>query len=135
MPLKIEWLIPYRIIDERLSGKLSPDEFTQVSQTVVAMLAEADREMPGKLVYLLLDASEVESMPPPYLMLRQALPVLRLKNRGLMVHVTRKALVRNMIELTAHVMRFRMQAFSDRDQAIEALMTAMIDDDIRDARL
>lgn len=131
MPLKIEWMIPHRMIDERLIGRLTTDEFEQLTKTVVSMLAEAEREAPGRLVYLLLDATEVESMPPPYVMLKQAMPVLRFHNRGLMAHVTRSSLIRQMIELTAHVMRFRMQAFTSREQAIAALYAAMHADDQR----
>lgn len=134
MPFHIEWHTPYRVIDERVWGVLTTDDIRQHTELLISMLSDAQSHAPGKLVYHVFDDTEAESMPPAYLMLKQALPVLRFKNRGLMFHITRKSTIRSIVELAAHVMRFRMHSFATREDALRALEKAMIEDDLRSAK-
>lgn len=129
MPVTAQWVIPYRIIEERLYGKLNTDDLIQHTNMMVAMLTDAQQQSPGKLVYLMMDMTDVDSLPPAYTMMKQAMPVLKLKNRGLMVLVTNSAIFRNVLELTAHVMRFSVQTCATREEGLHILHTRMEEDD------
>lgn len=134
MPLEAEWYIPYRVIDERVWGTLTIEETQQHSDLMVEMLKEAEIHSPGKQVYLLFDDTEAESMPPAYLLLKQALPVIRCKNRGPMFHITHSTTIRSIVELAAHVMRFKMRSFATREEALDALQKVLVEDDLRAAK-
>ncbi len=133
MPIEVEWHIPYRVIDETMSGKLSSHDMDEHTSRMLAMLQEAEIHAPGKLVYLLLDTTRADIMPPAYLMLQHALPVLRMKNRGLMILITQSKTFRSIIELTAHVMRFPVHSVATREEALKVLAATMYKDEARPA--
>jgi hypothetical protein len=133
MPIEIEWYHPYRVIYTRAWGVLTLDDMQQQSDGFVTLLSEGQIHMPGKLLYLIYDTLEVESMPPVYKLVKQALPVLRFKNRGPMFHITRNRTIRSIIELTAHITQFQLQSFATREEAIRALEAVMAKDELRAA--
>ncbi|MBZ0280408.1 MAG: hypothetical protein K8L97_06680 [Anaerolineae bacterium] len=133
MPLQIGWYIPYRVIDERIWGKITAEVMQQHQDMIVQMLNEAQIHAPDTRIHLLLDTTETESMPPVYMMLKTALPVLRFKNRGIMFHITRSSAIRNIIELTAHITQFQLQSYFNREEAIRTLEAKLFEDDSRAA--
>lgn len=133
MPIDVDWYRPYRVVDERVWGMVTGDDTRQHIDLLSSMLNKAQVHAPGRLVYLLYDDTEVETMPPIYLMLKQGLPVLRFKNRGPVFYVTRRKAISSIVELAAHVMRFKMRSFSTRKEALEALEKVLAEDDLRSA--
>lgn len=131
MPIQVEWMIPYRIIDERLSGRLGTEDLMQHSRFLVQMLSEALAVAPNRQVHLLLDMSDAQNVPPVYTMMKEAAPVLKMSNRGHLVLITRNAVIRNIVELTAHVMRFSMQACSSREEGEQILRIRVEEDERR----
>jgi hypothetical protein len=121
MPLQIQWYIPYKVIDEQIWGKVTIEEIQQQIDLWVDMLNKAQVHAPEKKVYLLFDDTNVEKMPPAYLMIPQALPVLKFQNRGPMFHITHKRPISNIIEIAAHVMGFEIRTFTVREEAIREL--------------
>jgi hypothetical protein len=94
----------------------------------VKNLTEAETHAPNTTQHILFDSTENISMPPIYRMMAQALPVLRFKNRGTMFHVTRNSTIRSLMELTAHVTKFKLRTFATREEAIRALETVLVED-------
>lgn len=131
MPFQTEWYIPFRVIDERVWGKITAEAMHQHSELIVQMLSDAQIRAPGTQVHLVLDTAETESLPPAYIMLKPALPVLRFKNRGDLFHITHNSTVRSIMELTAHVMKFPMRSFATREEALQALEATMLQEDLR----
>jgi hypothetical protein len=129
MPFVIDWYIPYRVIDVRLWGEVSGDEIRQLATHFVDMLTQVQIHMPDKKPYLLYDTLEALSMPPLYLMLKEAAPVLRFKNRGPMFHITQNQAIRSIAEITAHVTQFQLLLFETRAEALRALQVALAKDD------
>lgn len=121
MPLHVEWYLPYRVIDARFSGHVTASDIQLQVRLFVQFLSESKLMAPDKLVYLLFDTLQAESMPPFYRTLNQALPILKFKNRGPAFHVTRNSRIRHMIDLAAHVARFEVYSFSGREDAIRAI--------------
>jgi hypothetical protein len=121
MPVVVDWYVPYRVIDVRLSGEISHAEMRELASRFVHMLTEVQLHTPGKKPYLLYDTLEATSIPPLYLMLKDALPVLRFKNRGPMFHVTNNRSMRSMIQLTAHITQFQLFSFETRAEALRVL--------------
>ncbi|MBZ0280409.1 MAG: hypothetical protein K8L97_06685 [Anaerolineae bacterium] len=134
MPVVIEWYRPYQVIDARLRGLVTMEDIQQQADVFVSMLSEGEVHASGKRLYLLYDTSEAESMPPVYMMLKIALPILRFKNRGPMFHITRSSTIRSIIELTAHITRFPLQTFATREETIRALEAKILEDGLRTDR-
>jgi hypothetical protein len=126
MPLHIEWYIPYQVVDEKVWGQVTIEDVHQHTNCILTMLTEAQTHAPGTTIYQLFDDTEVESMPPVYLMISHALPVLRLQNRGPMLHIARKTAISNIMDITAHVMGFQRYKFETRQDAIRALELIML---------
>jgi hypothetical protein len=130
MPLQIQWYIPYKVIDERIWGKVTIEEMQEHTDTLLDMLTKAQNFASGQQLYHLFDDTEVESMPPAYLMITQALPVLKFQNRGPMFHITHKRPISNIIEIAAHVMGFQRRTFQTREQAIAALEAVILKENL-----
>lgn len=131
MPHHGEWLIPLRVVQVRMWGVVTETELEGYSELGVQFLSEARAHDPKRLVYLLLDVTEVESFPLPYLMIPRALPVLRFRNRGPVFFVTRNQSLKNILHLTAHIMRFSHRTFSTREEAIQAIKTTLGRDELK----
>lgn len=131
MSFEIKWHTPYRVIDLRFWGQVASEEMQVISRHFVEMLAAGESHAPGRLVYLLYDTCEAESMPPSYLMLKEALPVLRFKNRGPMFHISNSQSMRRIVDLAAHVTRFPVRTFNTREDALRALEATINSDDLR----
>ncbi|MDX2139260.1 MAG: hypothetical protein SF123_14335 [Chloroflexota bacterium] len=125
MPLSVDWYIPYRVAEARLWGVLSVEEMQHYADECVRVLTESETHAPGKRTYMIMDALELESIPPVYLMLKQALPVLRFKSRDAMFLITRNQAIRNILELTAHVTKFKLHTFATREEALRAVDDAL----------
>ena len=130
MPYHADWYIPLRVAEAHFWGKVDAHDMDEHTERCVELLTEAQIHVPDRLIHLIIDASEVEVMPPTYLMIARAMPVLRFKNRDMMFLITPKSTTRSILELTAHVMNFRMRVFSTRDEAIEALEAYMLKDEL-----
>jgi hypothetical protein len=126
MPLNVDWYLPYRVIDVRLSGEVTQAEMSRMASEFVRMLTEVQLHAPSSKPYLLCDTLEAVSVPPLYLMLKDALPVLRFKNRGPMFHVTNNRSMRSMIQLTAHITQFQLFSFETRAEALRVLDAALL---------
>lgn len=131
MSFSIAWYITNRVIEVKASGNLVAADFDQYSADLVQMLQEAEKNAPDQLVYNLHDASDVESYPPIYLMVRRALPVLRFKNRGPFFLITQSRKVQSIISLTSHVMDFPIRVFETHEEAIAALDIALEKENVR----
>jgi hypothetical protein len=130
MPFHGEWYIPYKVLDVRLWGDVTRDEIRPLVILFVKSLTETQTHMPGKKSYLIFDTLEVNSMPPIYLMMAEALPVLRFKNRELMIHITRNQAIRAIMDINAHVTRLPMVSVETRAEALRLLETAMTKEDL-----
>ncbi len=131
MPVEVTWYIPYRVADTKFTGIVTVKDLEYVAQRFVDLLTEAEAHAPGRMVHMFYDTTECESMPPLYLMLKQAMPVLRFKTRGTMFHITRSAALRSMLELTAHVTNFKTRAFPTREEAVRAAEAQLVNDDLQ----
>lgn len=130
MPLQIDWYVHYRVIDAQMIGVVTLDDVEVMSQRFVELLADAQANVPGRILYLLYDTTGVESMPPLYRMMKQALPVLKFNNRGPMFHATRNQTIRNIIDLAANITRFQALAFATREEAIRAIESRLALDNL-----
>ncbi len=129
MPFEIRWHVPYRVIEIHAKEYLNKEDMLAIAQHLVKMLTEAETHAPDHLVYLLYDSGDAKTMPPLYMMLKQALPVLRFKNRGPLFHVTRSKSIRSIMEITAHVANFQLRSFMTREEALHMLEAALLKDD------
>jgi hypothetical protein len=130
MPLNVDWYLPYRVIDVRLSGEVTQAEMSRMASHLVRMLTEVQSHAPGRKAYLLVDTLEAISMPPLYLMLKDALPVLRFKNRGPLFQVTQNQVIRSMMQLNAHITQHQLLSFETRVEALRVLDAALIKEDL-----
>lgn len=135
MPYHGEWLIPLRVMEARLWGVVTLDDLDHHTEVCVRLLTEAQTHAPGRTQYLLLDAGEAEYLPPMYLGVMRALPVLRFKNRGPMLFVTHNPTFKSIMNLTAHVMHFQMRTFTERQEALQHLDALLVHDDIKTVKL
>lgn len=131
MPLHPQWHIQHRVIYVYATGHIVNAELDAYTAALVEMLTDAQTNAPGVKVYLLFNGLEVESYPPTYLMLKSALPVLRFKNRGTMFHVTKSRMMRSILELTAHVMKFPIRSFNTLEEGTRAVEAAVARDEQR----
>ncbi len=130
MPFHINWYLLHRVIEVRLEGDVSMDDMRTQTDLIRVMLDDAEHHAAGRRVFVLLDTLMVKTMPPAYLMLGQALPVLRYKNRGTVYHVTRSKTTRSILELTAHVMSFAVRAFASREEAMQVIDYMILQEDL-----
>jgi|GEM_PF-3451174 hypothetical protein len=133
MPVAVDWYVPYRVGYSRLSGNVTSDDMQEYADHCVRILTEAETHAPGKRTYMIFDALELESMPPAYLMLKQALPILRFKSRDAMFLITRNQSIRNIVELTAHVTKFKIYTFATLEEALRAVDETLRRTDMTDA--
>jgi hypothetical protein len=134
MPYHGEWYIPHRVVNARFWGKAGVDDFDQHTAVCVELLSQAQGQVPGATVHMILDVEEAESLPPLYLMFGRAVPVLRFKNRGIMFVVTRNRTIKSIIELTAHVMNFSIMMFNSRAEMFSALEATLLKEDLQPNR-
>jgi len=130
MPYSGDWYIPLRVAETRFWGKVDSHDIDQHNEVCIRLLTEAQIHAPGRLIHMILDGSEIESLPLLYLMFSRAAPVMRFKNRDIMFFVTQKSTTRSIFELTAHVLNFRMRVFDTRAEALEALEAVMLKEEI-----
>jgi hypothetical protein len=130
MPYHADWYIPLRVAEARFWGKVDSGDLDRHSEACVRLLTEAQVHAPGRLIHLILDVSEVEVMPPTYLMMSRALPTLRFKNRDTMFVIAPKSASRSILEITAHVMNFKIRTFSTRDEALRAVEAVLLKDEL-----
>lgn len=128
MPQTMEWYIPYRILRSHFWGRCTDEDTIEFTTGAVRFLTEAQIHAPGNLIYNVMDASEMESMPPIYLMLPRAIPTMGFKNRGPLYLVTRQSNIRRIFELTAHIMAFNLRFYNTWDEAIQAAEAAVARD-------
>jgi hypothetical protein len=133
MPVKIDWYVSYRVIDVRLSGEVTQAEIRYMASRFVELLTEVQVHEPRRKPYLLCETLEAISVPPLYLMLKEAMPVLRFKNRGPMFHVTQSRSMRSMIQLTAHITQFQLFSFETRAEALRVLDAALLKEQLPSA--
>jgi hypothetical protein len=131
MPLNVDWYLPYRVIDVRVSGEVTQSEMSQMASHLVEMLSEVQSYAPTKKAYLLFDTLEVVTMPPLYLMLKDALPVLRFRNRGPLFHVTQNQVIRSMMQLNAHITQHQLLSFETRAETLRVLDATLIKEDLQ----
>jgi len=131
MTISIEWYMPNRVIEICVMGNVLAKDLDQYSAAVARLLAAAQQNAPGQMVYNLHDATRTESYPPVYLMVKRALPVLRFKNRGPLFLITQSRKVKSIFSLTSHTMDFPVQVFDTREEAIAALEITLAKEDIR----
>jgi hypothetical protein len=131
MPFHGEWYIPYRVLELRLWGNITTEEIREITRLFVKSLTEVEAHNPRNKSYLLFDTLEVTRMPPLYLMMAEALPVLRFKNRELMVHVSRNKAIRAIMDINAHVTRLPMVSAETREEALRILEAALIKEDLQ----
>ncbi len=131
MPVAVKWYIPLRVVDARFWGDVTVPDTDEFVRQTVALLTEAQTQAPQQVVKLLLDTSEAHHMPPIYKMMPSALPVLRFKNRGLALHITRNNAIRRLVELSAHVSQYQLMAFSTREEALQMLEKILLEDDAK----
>jgi hypothetical protein len=125
MSFTVDWHIPYRVVTVDVSGRLSNQDIKLYSDTVAQMLKDAESHLPGQPVYNVLDSTQLEIFPPLYHMIYYAIPVLRCKNLGPLYHVTQKHENRNLMQLTAHVMGFKIRTFALREEAVREVELAV----------
>lgn len=125
------WYIPCRVAEVRFWGPVTNEDLDIHTELCVKLLTEAQTHAPERRIHLLLDATEVTSLPPLYLMLPRALPVLRFKNRDMMFVITQKSTFRSIMEITAHVLNFSVSTFDSRPEAIQALEALMLKDELQ----
>ncbi|MBZ0305681.1 MAG: hypothetical protein K8I82_06400 [Anaerolineae bacterium] len=131
MPYQAEWLIPLRVIYAKTWGIVTVEDLDEHTETCLRFLTEAQTYAAGKKAYLLLDMLETEHLPPMYLMIRRAMPVLQLKNRGPMFLITKQSAITSMLNLTAYIMHFQMRTFGDKVSATQAVEALMLQDDLK----
>lgn len=130
MPIEVNWYLPTRILHARAWGRIHPDELDPYTDTCEKFLLEALANS-DKLVYLVMNGLEIESLPPVYVLGARGMPVIRMKNRGPMFFVTENRAIRTIVELTAHVTRFSLQVFTTEELAFKAAEAVMVRDDVR----
>jgi hypothetical protein len=130
MSIEIGWYLPYRVIDARLYEEVTPAEVRELASHFVEMLTQNQLQTPHKKLYLLCDTVDAISVPPLYLMLKDALPVMRFKNRGPLFHVTQNRSIRSIMQLTAHITHIPVFSFETRDEAVRVLAATLIKEDL-----
>lgn len=125
MPHKMEWYIQYQILQSHFWGPCTDQDTIDFTTAAVHFLTESQIHAPGRLIYNVMDATKIESMPPIYLMLPRAIPTMHFKNRGPLYLVTRQSNIRRIFELTAHIMAFNLRFFNHWDEAIQAAEAAV----------
>src|SRR5690606_2310646 len=100
MPYDGGWYIPCRVAEARFWGNIVSDDLDAHNALCIKVLTEAQEKAPGRLIHMLLDLSEVKTMPPLYLMISRAMPVIRFRNRDTMFLVTRNNVFRSILEAT-----------------------------------
>lgn len=120
MPYQAEWHIPNRLVYARGWGRMTVQDMELHTAMCMKFLTEAEQNVPGGRVTMIFDALEVESIPPLYLMLPSALPVLRMQNRTeSMIFVSINKGMRTILQLTGHVMNFKVRFAASSQEAIE----------------
>ena len=130
MPITVGWHIENRVIEMQAEGQVLVADVVAWIDEQSKLLAQAQDKTPETLVYTLHDATDAESYPPIYLMVKRALPVLRFKNRGPIFLVTQAPKIRSVFALTSHVMDFPVHVFSTRDDALNAIQIAIAKEDM-----
>jgi hypothetical protein len=131
MPFHGEWYIPYRVHEVRMWGEVTMDEIRQISNLFVKSLTEVQTYNPHNKSYLLLDTLEVTRLPPIYLMISEGVPVLRFKNRELVVSVSRNQTIRAIIDIMVRVTHSPVVSAKTREEALSILEAALIKEDLQ----
>lgn len=129
MPYHGEWLIPQRVISVKMWGVVTMGDLDRHNELCLTLIDEVQRETPGRKLHMLLDVIEVDTLPPLYLMPAKALPVLRFRKLfGLMCVLSQNDTLKNIMNLTAHVMHFQVRVFSEKQAALQTIETLLIKD-------
>lgn len=131
MPTETSWHRVHRVIEVRTTGHMTIEEAGELSEILSQMLAEGQLHRPGRQMFLLFDSLEAQSVPPLYLFIKHALPVLRFRNRGPLFHITRNKTIRSITELCSHVMKFELKVFNTREEAIQALDDTLMREELQ----
>lgn len=120
MAYHAEWHIPNRLVYAKGWGRMTKQDMELHTAMCIKFLSEAEQNLPGGRVTMIFDALEVESIPPLYLMLPSALPVLRMQNRTeAMIFVSMNKGMRTILQMTGHVMNFKVRFAASQQEALE----------------
>lgn len=133
MPYQAQWYLPYKVIEARVWGRMTLEDWEQHRQSSARMLTEAQIHAPGSTVYLLMDTLDAESMPPIYLTIPKGQRVLKFKNRGTLFLIVQNDAIRSIMEVTAHITSepFLLRIFKERQAALDALTATLAKDALR----
>lgn len=122
------WLIPLRVVSVRVWGHITVGDLDQHTELCIRLSQEAELKAPGVKLNMIFDASEALSLPPLYLMVSRALPALRYKNRNMMFFITQNHHYKSIINLTAHVMQFKIRIVADYQEALAGVEALLVED-------
>ncbi len=131
MPYSAKWLVPYRVMTSKMSGRVTLEDIDAHTEASVKFLTEAQIHAPGKLVYNVFDTSQAENGLPIYLMMTKALTILSFTNSATLYHVTQSRELRSIGDLTAHLMSFAIRTYDDYDEAVQAVYDALAREDLQ----
>jgi len=115
MPYEIRWEQKPHIRFFKLSGSVSESDFVAAVDQIIAL----EREVPGGEIYTLIDAGEIQQLPP--------LPVLSREIRRLLAEVPNRSpstifgvsrMVRYIIEMLRKITPMRLRVFETRQEAL-----------------
>jgi hypothetical protein len=121
MPMETRWHTENRVIFVHAYGIVTKPEMEQYAVDKIALL-QAAAQIHDEEIDCIMDASAAETFPPMYRMATTGLPLMRQKNRGVLVMITTNRALRAIVELAAHVfptMTFKVRFVATMDQALE----------------
>lgn len=122
MPYQVEWLDKPYIVFIKLSGKLNEDDMRSFMEELVALAAE----VPDVAVHSLVDASEIEHLPPINSVLADIRRMLKaFPNRSMSTMFGVSKLVRFMVEMLVKLTTLRIRIFDTHEEA-EAFVREMV---------
>ncbi|MCA9894433.1 MAG: hypothetical protein KC615_15695 [Anaerolineae bacterium] len=117
MPHEITWLLPERVLQMRVWGKVTRDELVQIGQTMTAHLEGVN----GKIDWVV-DDSNQEELPIQLSDLRRDLSFFRHDSMRWIVAVGKTSPVVNLaIPIVASLMRVQLKRFPTMEGALDFL--------------
>ncbi len=119
MSCETGWELEPHILYFKLSGKVTPEEYSATIDRTIALA----NSRPEAMVHTLIDACEVTQLPTVALLGREVRRVLTdSPNRGTSAVCGPSRVVRLMLEMLIKITSMRVQVFESRDEARQFLL-------------